>query len=150
MIINVKNRWEAERSSDKLPDRTAIISIRDPIQPRPEFAKDKNLIDVLRLSFSDVPEGETDCMNVFHAKSIGQFLMKNATHIDRLIVHCTFGQHRSAAVAAAILKALSNDEVLLHHDYLDPNRWCYSLTLAELSRLKEEGNLPDIECKFEE
>ena len=109
------------------PERTALISImdhkRDCIErfPAPR---------VLRLCFDDAIETGfwQNLMTREQADAICTFVLQYGREIDLLIVHCTEGVSRSAAVAAGILGGLRQDEGIIRNSPVyHPNALVYQM-----------------------
>ena len=121
-----------------------IISISDPYREyysEPFRTKRNNVLAIQRLSFSDADKpgkdvygrdaAEGDLMSDGDALLIKRLL---DTYPDTdVIVHCDAGISRSAGVAAAILKAKTNDDSSIFNHYrYRPNMRCYRKTLNVL------------------
>ena len=116
------------------PERTALISImdhkRDCIErfPAPH---------VLRLCFDDAIETGfwQNLMTREQADAICAFVLQYGREIDLLIVHCTEGVSRSAAVAAGILGGLRQDEgIIRNNPAYHPNALVYQLVREAFAR----------------
>ena len=91
------------------PPRQALISIMDhqrDAQNRYPAAR------VLRLAFDDAVETSfwQNLITTEQAEVIRDFVLRYRDEIDILIVHCTGGVSRSAAVAAGIVAGLGEDD----------------------------------------
>jgi protein-tyrosine phosphatase len=117
----------------------AIISITD------HSAQDANLKDgwhaVLRLSFDDVDPiespiepGEEDLIEMLEhqADRTAAFVRDNSRVVGTLVVHCKYGQSRSAGVAKAIA---SHHGLEFPAGYTYANNHVYELVLKSLRRL---------------
>ena len=118
----------------------ALVSITD------HGAAQANLNDgwsaVLRISFDDVDPFESPVepgedlieMQEHEAERIAAFVRSNSHRVGTLIVHCRYGQSRSAGVAKAVAEAYG-----LHFpvDYEYANNFVYGLVLKALRRRGE-------------
>ena len=90
----------------------ALISISEK-EDHPEIQLNESHVDRLNLVFHDADvqkEGET-LFNSTHAEVILDFVEDmQSKDVDVMYVHCLMGQSRSAAVAAALEKALYGDD----------------------------------------
>lgn len=116
-----------------MPTRAAMISImdhkRDAREPYPAAR-------VLRLCFDDAVETSfwQNLMTPEQAGMIRDFVLTHQDEIDLLIVHCTEGVSRSAAVAAGILEGLGEDAAWIWRDArYRPNRLVYRLVTDAFS-----------------
>ena len=77
----------------------------------------------------------SDLMTDDDAKRVADFVCDHGD--TKIIVHCDAGISRSAGVAAAILKYLTDDDSAIFdsHRY-HPNMWCYRKTLNALMNNK--------------
>lgn len=90
---------------------------------------------VLRLSFPDaeVPSdvhAEANLFSQAHAAEIWTFTQRHLSEIERIIVHCDAGVSRSAAVAAALARALNDDDTEFFGGRYKPNMRVYRLLLG--------------------
>lgn len=111
------------------PEHVAMISImdhqRDARVPYPSAR-------VLRLCFDDATESSfwQNLMTAGQATMIRDFILQHMDEIELLIVHCTEGVSRSAAVAAGILDGLGENASWIWSDpHYRPNQLVYSLVL---------------------
>ena len=135
MNIFIMSRAEIIRfAMQKHIESFAVISIRDVGSYAPSIIRTGNGIEtVLFLTFDDVEEGEKNCMTEQDAKKIALFIKSNDKLYSNLIVHCEYGQSRSAGVAAAISKKLNNNDKWVFEDeryYV--NLACYWKTLRAI------------------
>lgn len=115
----------------------AIVSITD------RGAQDADLnagwLAVLRIKFDDVDPVETPLeagedllqMQVLQADRIAAFVRKNLTSVATLVVHCKYGQSRSAGVAKAVAEFYG---LPFPEEYEYANDHVYRLVLASLRR----------------
>ncbi len=97
------------------PDRQALISIMDHKRDCKERYPAER---VLRLCFDDAVDTSfwQNLITAEQARGIRDFVLRHQNDIDVLIVHCTEGVSRSAAVAAGILTGLGYDDGDIWHD----------------------------------
>lgn len=128
---------------ENLDEKIIIISITDKGERCPKFAENKNILDILKLRFDDVEAWEYSSIDscksggvVEHlmsdadAQSIIAFVNKYVNSVDRIVVHCNYGVSRSAAVCAAIMFLLNeNDSKVFCNDNYEPNIYCYRTVL---------------------
>lgn len=111
------------------PERQAMISIMDHKRDcRERYPSER----VLRLCFDDAEEEGfwQNLMTSEQAETIRDFVLRYQDEIDLMIVHCTEGVSRSAAVAAAILAGCGYDDGYIWNDArYRPNRLVYRLVL---------------------
>ena len=74
------------------------------------------------------------------AEAVCRFVLQVKDEIDTLIVHCTAGVSRSAAVAAAVRKGLGESDKEIWND----PRYClnglvYTVVLAAFENAREDG-----------
>ena len=140
MIIEIMGRQTAIRYSREAHEETsAVISITDADLPtrfrntkHPELRNDpSNGIKALcRLRFDDVEANGENGISDEDAQEIVSFVNTVAVKLDKLIVHCEAGVSRSAGVAAAIMKAVNNDDGgVFGNRELHPNLSCYEKVL---------------------
>ena len=114
---------------------TVMISITDCGDKKNTFYPAEWLTDILELQFDDVLEGGRHCITVKQAREIADFVLRVRKKAERLIVHCEFGQSRSAGVAAAISVFLEgHDHGIFSNRRYYPNHTCYDYVLKALRR----------------
>lgn len=134
MEIVVKSRYKAHKDSfaDIIP-KTAIISINTPEDKFNTFAKRKDIVDVLYLSFHDIGMRDAKGIQMTEADALKvvDFVFKcTDLGVEELWVHCDAGISRSSGVAAAILKYLTGDDKrIFNNPRYCPNLICYRLVL---------------------
>ena len=142
MRIRVFSRNEALVAAQNDMSYKIIISIYTPGDTAPEFPNNPTILDVLSLSFYDIenkkemliPVADDEIFNTNYAKQIKDFVTfwrKNENpKLEEIWVHCDAGVSRSAGVAAALLKALFNDDSEIYDNprYF-PNFLCYKTLL---------------------
>ena len=135
------SRLEARQASrEGESPTTAIVSITDCGSKLNTFYKAHWLKEVLHIQFDDVDFGGHNCITQFQATEIADFALGARKQVERFIVHCEFGQSRSAGVAAAISEYLEgSDGGIFYNRKYNPNRTCYKLVL---SALKKRGKIP--------
>ena len=101
-------------------DDPAVISIRDcGDDPLPISDKPKRF---LSLEFDDVVPGDDEGVPISdaQAQSIAEFVFSCRDEIRVLVCQCTFGQSRSAAVAAAVAEYFNGNGIKIFAD----DRYC--------------------------
>ena len=136
MQFEVMNRLDARYATyEPIAPKTIIISLTDTGTEPNRFHWQPWLRDVLELQFLDVEEGELHCITREQAKIISKFARKHYKNVERIIVHCEFGQCRSAAVAAAICEYFEgHDNGIWRNPAYYPNRTCYRYVRDALKR----------------
>jgi predicted protein tyrosine phosphatase len=134
------SRYEANRASkNENAPVTAMISITDCGKNKNAFCKSEWLKYILELQFDDVEAGQKNCITMSQADEIADFTYRVKNNAERIIVHCEFGQSRSAGVAAAIRVSIEgNDGGILHNRKYNINQTCYRYVLKAL---KKRGRL---------
>jgi predicted protein tyrosine phosphatase len=113
---------------------TAIISISDIGDDLNKFYPQTWLKEVFAIQFDDVESG-TGCITKIQAAEIADFVLRMYPQIERFLVHCTFGQSRSAGVAAAISQFYEgNSSGIFGNRAYSPNPTCYKLVLDALKK----------------
>ncbi len=118
----------------------AIISITD--KGAPEANLRAGWFAVLRLSFDDVDPIESPVepgedlveMQDHHADRIADFVASNRHVLGTLVVHCRYGQSRSAAVAKAVASYYG---LWFPEDYEYANNHVFELVLKSLRQQGE-------------
>lgn len=138
MDITIMSREELERNSSFISKPTLIISINNIGQEKPILDMDNTkIIDVLYLYFDDEVEGDKiisdaqalqirdfiiSYIDIYNLDSYGSYL--------NIIVQCTGGVSRSAAVAAALSKVIKhNDNWVWSNGKFSPNIIVYEKVL---------------------
>jgi predicted protein tyrosine phosphatase len=128
------------------PRATAIVSITDTDAPPARLLP--GWVAVQRVSFDDFdPEddaleeflrddeaGDFVPLSVAQARAVAAFVGDVERRCSRLVVHCLYGQSRSAAVAKAICEARG---LYFPRGYVVPNlyvHWLMSAALADAGR----------------
>jgi predicted protein tyrosine phosphatase len=119
-----------------------------------------NRLGLLQLNFADADHeayrerAERMGSTLFedsHAEQILQFVNEHWDKVDYFLIHCTAGQSRSPAVAAAIQKIKGGDDSIWFSTKI-PNVRVYRKLLDAAYRLGElveaPNDLPSIEGKF--
>jgi predicted protein tyrosine phosphatase len=60
--------------------------------------------------FNDVESGMINCITDDNANKIASFVNERAINKDMLVVQCGYGVSRSLAVAAAVMKAVTDND----------------------------------------
>ena len=121
------------------PKRQALISIMDHKRDAQERLPAPR---VLRLCFEDAMDADhgQNLITAGQAEEICRFVLRRRASIDTLIVHCTAGVSRSAAVAAAVLKGLGgSDEEIWNDPRYCLNGLVYTVVLAAFENAREDG-----------
>jgi len=112
------------------PPGQALISIMDHKRDcRERYPAQR----VLRLCFDDAVEASfrQDLIRAEQAEAIRDFVLRYQNEIDVLIIHCTAGVSRSAAVAAAVLAGCGADDGVIWNDpRYQPNPLVYRVVRA--------------------
>lgn len=132
--VIVLNRQQAiELTENDFSIDRAIISISSIGDESPKFKTNNSIKDILYLNFNDEEDGAF-AIQYEHARKIAIFIDTMKNMVDQFIVHCDAGISRSAGVAAAILKYLTNDDTSIFEDpQYYPNRRCYCYVLNALN-----------------
>jgi rhodanese-related sulfurtransferase len=109
----------------------AVISITDIDSSPPLLQREGNGISkVCYLQFDDVTQGQENGITSRDAERIAAFVKSLDKNNVKLIVHCEFGQSRSAAVAAAVsLVVNGSDDWVFNDKRYYPNMICYRKVL---------------------
>ena len=138
MQYEIMSRYNARQATyqNEAPD-TAIISITD-IGSKPNtFYPQSWLIDVLELQFYDVQEPQRGHISIEQANEIAEFAIQYYPKVERFLVHCEYGQSRSAGVAAAISKFFEDhDNGIFNNRAYSPNKTCFHYVLTALKQMK--------------
>ena len=113
----------------------AIISIQDSREGGFgfRFTKTPFCRDVLTIQFDDAEFAFDDDIQLFtreDAEKIIDFIRKNKTEVEHLIIHCYAGQSRSLAVGAFAVKMLGGNNRAYFNGH-NPNMLVYN-TLNEV------------------
>ena len=137
MIYEIMNRKEARYASGETSaPTTAIISITDVGDEQNEFYPASWIYAVLHIQFDDVIERGHNCITKTNAQEIAEFALENYDKAERLIVHCEFGQSRSAGVAAALCQHFEgHDNGISTDPRYFPNWTCYKYVLRALEEI---------------
>lgn len=122
--VTVLSREDAIRQADSFEKDICVISIVTPGEKAVQFP-----CDTLHVSFYDTTESIG--ISIADAVQIKDFVNQElAKGIKHLVVHCDAGVSRSAGVAAAISKAIGQDEseILDNPNYFI-NARCYAYVL---------------------
>lgn len=132
--FHVYSRSDIQRLSPPFGTPHIFISISTPGDDGAKIETNEYTLGILRLWFYDfdtpfydhVQERmieESELFNVKQAEQILEFVNKHPT-AGRIIVHCDMGWSRSPAVAAALSKIMTNDDMIFFKRY-DPNMRVY-------------------------
>lgn len=119
----------------------AVISIRSAGRRRARVPRPGHCLAVLYLCFDDAepvaglqPKSPVQLMSPGQAAQIWAFVDKHRGQTGAILVHCEAGMSRSPAVAAAICRAMGQDDRTYFQTY-QPNLHVYR-TLLEARGLK--------------
>jgi|GEM_PF-706025 len=122
-----------------------IISISDPRSRPPAIRANRLCRGVLQVAFHDAEPSsrfrtppEIRLMTADDAQAIWGFVLKHRADIRAIVVHCEAGMSRSPAVAAALCRALGDDDRRFFQDYV-PNRHVYRLILRAAAGGKRDA-----------
>lgn len=124
--IRVMSRRDAEASVWRRS--CIIISICSPGKPPANIKRNKNVKDVLYLSFHDreasyLPDDIfwSNMFSLERAERIIDMVEKYAGKVKEVIVHCEAGISRSAAIAATIALRYFGEDEIFHRHPRNPN-----------------------------
>ena len=118
---------------------SVIISITDYGDRKNTFNQATWIKGILEIQFDDVEVGSPNCITKEQAIEIAEFVLRIKWSVKRVIVHCEFGQSRSAGVAAAISVFLEgHDNGIFFNRRYYPNRTCYRYVLNALRKKGQE------------
>jgi len=123
------------------PERQAVISIMDHAR---DCAVRYPAPRVMRLCFQDAQGawGKQNLITAEQAEAVRDFVLRYRGGIDVLIVQCTEGVSRSAAVAAAVLAGLGESDARIWNDSrYRPNRLVYNVVRAAFEN-GEDDKMP--------
>ncbi len=128
----VASRLDVEQGI-KVEGTCAVISIRNPGEPKPRIQIKGRCVGVLYLEFHDaerVPgvkvSEDVVMMKPEHACSVWAFFEEHRQKIDTIVVHCYAGMSRSPAMAAAISEACG-DRIENFFTHYQPNDHVFHL-----------------------
>ena len=136
MMFEIMNRYNARQATYEkdMPD-TIIISITDPGTNNNMFYPQPWLLAILELQFVDVEEPQSGHISHKQANEIADFVRKYYSKVERIIIHCEYGQSRSAGVAAAISKFYEeHDSGIFGNVAYSPNKTCFFYVLDALEK----------------
>lgn len=114
-------------------ENLAIISIRD-CEDEPIILINKPPL-FLSLAFDDVFPGDEEGVPISNDQAcvVAEFVLKNRDKIKVLICQCTYGQSRSAAVAAAVMEYFAHRGIkIFADDRYFPNKDVFRRVLSAL------------------
>ncbi|MCL2663828.1 MAG: hypothetical protein FWE83_10970 [Oscillospiraceae bacterium] len=138
MDYEIMNRKEARYASGETGSpTTAIISITDVGDEQNEFYPASWIHAVLHIQFDDVIERGYNCITKTNAQEIAKFALENYDKVERFLIHCEFGQSRSAGVAAALCQHFEgHDNGISTDPRYFPNWTCYKYVFQALGETK--------------
>ena len=121
-------RFSAELFSYEKP--WACISINEP-EMAPVRLQEANRVDLLRQHYmdSEFPRERLRCFCAEDAQEIWKFVDKVWNKIDLLMVHCSAGVSRSAAVGKAISYKYEQKYINYYDRLFSPNNLIYNILL---------------------
>lgn len=122
-----------------------VVSITSSLHDQARIPRNEHTLDVLRLTFPDADRPtelfpEESLFSLAHAEAIWDLLARHEGVAQRVIVHCDAGYSRSPGVAAALSKALHDDDEDFFRRY-HPNRRVYRLVLEAWQARCERAGL---------
>lgn len=146
MLYEIMNCADAsEATCEAEAPTTAIISITDYGDEKNTFCRREWVKGILELQFNDEEAGGHRCITPQQAEEIADFVLRVHKQVERIIVHCEFGQSRSAGVTAAIRMFFEgNDGGIFKNPDYSPNRTCYRYVLGAL-RKKSKTDATEME-----
>lgn len=148
--IDVMSQGNAERYCyyPAEDDRTAVVSIGNEWYFNPAHiitAKEGQPgVKLLHREFFDDEEiGEENVISAEQAEDIARFIRDRVfapdSCVNRLIIHCEMGKSRSAAVAAATVRWLGEDDMgFFTSNVYHPNKTVYCRMLDAFQHIEEE------------
>lgn len=143
--FSVMNADEAEKFIQESHfERIRFISITEANSYHIDFQKCEGNITFLPLKFDDcTTDLEGACITDVQARDIVNFVLDNheADKTDWFCVNCAAGVSRSAAVCAAIMRILCNDDMpVFTNSHFCPNMTVYREVLnAWINKLSDDG-----------
>lgn len=153
MITMYRGKWKfSVMSADEAEafiqephfERIRFVSITEACGYHIDFTKNVGNIEFLPLAFDDCTTNlEGVCITDVQAKNIVKFVLDDhvADKTDWFCVNCGAGESRSAAVCAAIMRILCNDDMpVFTNSYFRPNMTVYREVLnAWIDKLSDDG-----------
>ena len=133
MNFLILKKSEAINISPNIRERHIIISINDVVKDNKKmqkflkFPRNSNRLGTLYLAFDDVTDPQ-DLWGITQrdATRIRDFVEKYKSKIETIVVHCVFGQCRSAGCAAAIMFHLTGKDMeIFRNPKYAPNMMVY-------------------------
>ena len=123
-------------AEELLENNTIIISVNDRDDNRAKFTENNKIIDILSLVFDDVEYEieNTKLMSVEDSLEIKNYIDIYKERIQDIVIHCTAGISRSAAIGCALSRYLNGDDTNLFKtgQYM-PNKHVYRLMCSALN-----------------
>ena len=143
MIIKIMSQYNALRYSSETNKKILMISIVGGKDSSLVFKGD-GIVDVFRMFFEDIerPIGKYKVPSREDFNGLKEFLDKNISSVDEIVVHCHAGVSRSAACASAIARYVGIDDSFIwsSNDYM-PNRLVFKYAIDELDLNLEENEI---------
>lgn len=120
------------------PDIVAISVITDEAE---KFNLNQLWLDSIQLEFEDtVDTNNPKCFNQKQAEELYNFIIRHKNKAG-IVIHCTMGVSRSAAIALFIEEYILGKEIELHRSkYCNYNRYVYNLLLKEYIKHEYKNN----------
>ena len=126
----------SEREIEKyiVTEKHAVISITGPKWEHPKLPKLDSRVGLLRLKFHDVDREAKKCtlFSQEQAKTIWNFFQRYQSQIEVVVCQCEAGISRSSAVAAALARAIGQNDSEFFKYYI-PNRLVYRVLLEAIN-----------------
>ena len=136
MIYEIMSRINARHATgDSKAPVTAIISITDTGDKLNDFYPASWIAAVLNIQFDDVIERGHNCITTSDAQEIAKFALEHYDKVERFIIHCEYGQSRSAGVTAALSEFFEgHDNGISTDPRYFPNWTCYKYVMKALKK----------------
>jgi len=143
----ITNREGIERGVE-VDSNYVIVSIHDPERQPARIPQRDELRETLSIAFHDAvplpgmpdPEG-VELISAVQADQIVAFAMKWAPQIGTIVCHCEQGMSRSPGVAAALCRAMGQDDSFFFAEY-QPNDYVRQMVLAAAVRASQNQPNP--------
>lgn len=134
----------SHKSVEQLSKNNALVSVA--VIFIDNYGGDKKNINckkILSLYFNDTTEYKHPyAMKQGDAIKIKEYVLSLEKDVEKLIVSCTAGVSRSAAVAAGIMQGLGNSDMIVwKNPNYSPNILCYKLVLKAFGKTTLFANI---------
>jgi predicted protein tyrosine phosphatase len=148
--IKIMSQKEAEEwSYNQWMEVTLLVSILGTHAPTPNFYRNPRIIDMISVSFDDIHEvhGDQTLLSEEDCLRIGEFILNHFDQVETIVIHCSTGESRSAAIAFAVCRLLGlDDRWIFESPKYSPNTYC----VKKLNRVLELGlSEEEIVSRFE-